>query len=376
LARRIFRWLFALVVLVFGVTVVYITIPSSLGHKDVAEYWASGTLLLHHANPYDEAGVFLLEKEAVPSITRAQIMFNPPCALPFTLPLGLFSVRVAALLWTLMILACLMLSTRILRILHGRGKDRLHLLVYVFAPALACLSIGQIVPLAMLGLVLFLWLQRDRPLLAGLCIPLLAVKPHLLLPFAAVVLLWTIKGKRYRFLVGVLASFAGMFGIVLSFDHQIFAHYLPVLRSANTVSHELPNWSSLFQLIHPQAGYLQYVPAICASIWAVAWYLSKGDDWDWNNEGLLVMVVSVVVAPYSWFQDEILMVPAVLGAIYRCSDCGKSLIGFFVLDGAALALILFSVKATSGAYLWTSLAWLGWVLYARAQASASNASPS
>jgi hypothetical protein len=332
--------------------------------KDVTQYWASGKLLLHHANPYDERSVYLLEMGAGSPITRLQVMFNPPCTLPFALPLGLLSVHAAIFVWMLVIVACLILSIRILWIMHGRRTDRLHLLCYVFPPVLACVELAQIVPVVLLGLVLFLWLVEDRPLLAGLCIPLLAFKPQLLLAFGVVVLIWAIKGRRYRFLFGMLLGFLVTCGISFSFDHQIFIQYIPVLQSANGISHRTLNLSSQLYRLHP-GSCLQYVPVTCASCWATIWYLRRGDAWDWSNEGLLLLAVSVVVAPYSWFEDEALMIPAVLTGIYGCWDSGRSLIGFALLDGAVLMMVLFHVEPASGAYVWTSVAWLGWVIYAR-----------
>lgn len=295
-------------------------------------------------------------------------MFNPPCALIFALPLGMFGVRNATLLWTLMILVCLALSTWVLWVLHGRRKGYLLLSIYLFAPVIACVELGQMVALAMLGVVLFLWLQRDRPLLAGLCFMLLAVKPHLLLPFGAVVLMWAIKGKRFRFIAGGILGIAAAVGTVLCFDQKIFSQYLPVLRSANGVSQVMPNLSSLLHWFYPQSAYMQYLPAACAACGALAWFFRRDEDWDWNNEGLLVIAASVVVAPYSWVEDEMLMIPAILSAIYLCSDSGRSMKGFIVLNGAALALVLFNVRFYSPLYMWTKVAWLVWVLLVRAAA--------
>jgi hypothetical protein len=334
--------------------------------RDVLEYWASGRLLLQHQNPYDAASVFQLEQSAGAPSSHDEVMFNPPCALPFVLPLGLFSARSAIMVWLLAMIALLMISIRILWIVHGKRADRLHLLIYIFAPVTACISQGQIVPLMLFGLASFLWLYRDRPLLAGLCVPLLAIKPHLLFPFGLVVLLWALRGKRYSFLAGTLLGFTALFGIAIFFDHQVLTHYLPALHAASFVaSHGMPNVSTLLHRPWPAANILQYVPELGATCWAIWWYIRRRHHWDWNDDGLLLIAVSVVVAPYSWFFDEIVVIPAMLNGIYRCSESVKSLSGFSVLNGAALALIVFNVDLLSGAYIWTSLAWLGWACYAR-----------
>ena len=110
-------------------------------------------------------------------------MRNPPSALLLTLPLGFFGLRAGALLWSLFLLACLVLSVRMLWAMHGRPRNQLHWLGYTFAPALDCLMSGQMSLFVLLGLVLFLRLHRSRPFLAGASLWLCMLKPHLFLPF-------------------------------------------------------------------------------------------------------------------------------------------------------------------------------------------------
>jgi hypothetical protein len=291
-------------------------------------------------------------------------MFNLPCTLFFVLPLGLFPVRLAIFLWSLTIIAALILSIRILWAMNGRRTDRLHLLAYMFAPVLACIILGQIVAIALLGFVLFLRLHDRRPLLAGISLVLLEVKPHLFLPFVAVLLVWVFKQRRFRVLAGALLGFTISFSVPLYFDHQVLQHYIPVFHSASALSNKLPNLSSMIHAIHPQYGWLQYALAICGCCWAVAWFLRKKDDWDWRDEGLLLMAVCFLVAPYSWFEDEVLMLPAVLSGIYLCADYDRSLVPFVLLDAAAFALAFF-VDFSTGAYIWMGLAWFVWIVYTR-----------
>jgi len=82
------------------------------------------------------------------------------------------------------------------------------------------------------------------------------------------------------------------------------------------------------------------------------------------DQGMLVLLVSVACAPYSWFTDESVVLPAVLAGVYRAENAGCSLLPFGIVAGVALIEITMKVPISSLFYLWTPLAWLTWYLYA------------
>jgi len=363
---RVIRYLSAFALLAISASISYFTIANSDGgaDRDSTEYWASSHLLLNHANPYDKVDLIRLEMQAGMHANRTRVMFNPPCVLALILPFGLLPPHAAIFLWSMTMIAALVAAVRTLWTIHGQPAGRFHLLAYVFAPALAAVTLGQSVALVFLGIALFLRFNQARPFLAGLSFLLLAVKPQLLLPFGVVALLWAIKGRRLTFLLGATISVAASFALPWLVDPQIFSQYLPVVHSAESLSKGMPNLSGLLHRMDPNAGYLQYVLSIVAVASCVWLFSRRQNRWDWNKEGLLVIALSVVVAPYSWFSDEILMFPAILCGIYRLADSDRSIAGFGVLNCTALALVLFNVPLFTGAYMWTSLAWLGWAVFA------------
>ena len=78
---------------------------------------------------------------------------------------------------------------------------------------------------------------------------------------------------------------------------------------------------------------------------------------------MLIMVVTVLVSPYAWTTDEIVLLPSVLFAL-SCPEKPKfALPALLVLNGVELLMIAAQVQFTSGAYIWTTAAWLGWYLY-------------
>lgn len=365
--KRVIRWLGAIGIVALAVFGLYQAAAQSRVaiNRDITVFWAAEKLFVHHQNPYDPAAMLRLELQAGVPLTRAVMMLNPPTALPFAVPLGLLDIRPAIFVWSLVMVAGFLLSIRLLWILNGRVASRFYLLSYLFAPAVACVSLGQYSMIVLVGLVLFLWLHRTRPLLAGLCIPLLATKPHLLLPFALVSLIWAFRGRRYSFVFGALLGLAMAAGIAFFFDPHVFAHYLSIPREADAVTYGVPNLSSQLRRLAPGSDFLQYVPVLVASFWALWFYWGRRDTWEWNDSGLILIAISVIAAPHSWLDDEVLFIPAIVAGLCRCAGDYKSLISLAALNGIALFLLVRNIPFYSGAYVWTSVAWLVWFLYSR-----------
>jgi hypothetical protein len=80
-------------------------------------------------------------------------------------------------------------------------------------------------------------------------------------------------------------------------------------------------------------------------------------------DGGLVMVVSILAAPYCWLFDQALVVPALLCGAYVT----RSRVLLVLLALASLAIevgMVLGVKLPSALYLWTAPAWLAWYLFA------------
>jgi hypothetical protein len=363
LVRRTLRALAVLVLLAIGIGILSFSIASSgnSAQKDFISYWAAGQLLIRHSNPYDAAAVFQLEKSAGFTEPEPLVMRNPPYALVLALPLGLFSPNAGVVVWSVLIVACLMAAVRLLWILHGSPPNRTHLLIYVFAPALACVQLGQTSSFALLGLVLFLYLHRKHPFAAGMALPLLLIKPHLLLPFCAVLLLWIFHRRAWPVAAGAAATALVSTAIAMGFEPAILQDYRPVLTAANSASGMIPTISSLLrQTLFRGAPWAQMLPALAAILWAVWYFRKHRANWSWEASGALVVLVSIWLAPYSWFTDEILLAPAMLRAIYIAGDRPWPMRAFAFLDAAALGLVVWGVSLGSGAFLWTTSAWLIW----------------
>ena len=333
--------------------------------RDFIQYWASGKQLIRAANPYDPVAILQLERSAGLEGFHPKVTYSPPVALFLVWPLGLVSAKTGLILWLLTLIGCLSVSVWILWLLNGRPSSRLHLFGYVFAPALACLMAGQLGIFMLLGLVLFFYLYRLRPFLAGAALLPCALKPHLFLPFALVLLLWVVRRKTYRILAGFFANLAASCALSLYLDSHVWQQYSETMRTTGVLQAWVPTLSvSLRFLVDRDAVWLQLVPEAGVCVWAIWYYWVRRDSWSWMREGLILLLVSTMCTPYAWFTDETILLPAVLAGIYRAADSRRLLVFFGLIAGVSLIEVLRSVPLTSPYYLWTTPAWLAWYLIA------------
>jgi hypothetical protein len=341
-----------------------IAIAGHPAEKDYISYWSAGRLLLHHSNPYSPAQVFALEKTQGYSPARPLIMRNPPWALFLAAPLGFPSPLPGLLLWTLAAAACVFVSARLLNI---PPRDRAF--AFLFAPALASICTGQSSPFLLLGFSLFLYLHSRRPFLAGASLLLMAIKPHLFLVFWAVLLIDCVYRRSFLILAGGISALAAATAFAISADPHIWQHYFAMLAQARLDHEFVPTLSILLRLlIDRKADWIQLIPSCLALVWGTWYYARHRSEWNWQTHGMLVILVAVLVSPYSWFPDEIVLLPA-LALVFTSAQKRKYSLQILVAINCLLilALLVAHIPLTTGIYFWTPLAWLTWYLYATKQ---------
>lgn len=345
------------------------------GEHDFVVYWATGQLLAHHANPWDAHLIGQVEHAAGLTVRGSFFMRNPPWALPLALPLGYLSVRAAAVPWSLLMLALLIVSVRTLFRIVGRPASPLHLLGYAFPPALFCVMMGQTSVFLLLGLVLFLHLQQTRPFLAGAALWFCTLKPHLFLPFAAVLLVWIVLRQRYRIVLGAATAVAASCIVTWLIDPSAWTQYLHWAANSGIAHEPIPCLSVVFRtVVNPAAEWLVFLPAILASVWALIYFWQRRHVWDWVEHGNLLMLVSLVAAPYCWVHDQVLALPALVWAAGRTRS--RPLLAILGFAYIALEVQSFDPAGlVSPLYLWPAPLWLTWYLIARSSASTAEVPP-
>ena len=343
------------------------------GARDFVAFWSTGQLLAHHSNPYDASALLQLERAAgFPSHYDVMYMLNPPWNLPLVYPLGFLGVHAASIIWSFVQLACFAVSIYMLWAIHGRQKSLRLALGYTFAPALICLIMGQLTIFALLGLVLFLRYHRTHPFLAGMSLWFCLLKPHLLLPFGLVMLVWIFESKHYRVLFGAICSVAASGAIALYLAPHSWNQYLSAFRNPGGQYTFVPCVSVLLRVwISRNTGGLEYIPAILAGVWALFYFWRRRANWDWTTSGSLLILVSILVAPYAWLYDQALAVPALMQGVYiaRSRALLITLALLTVLVEVALMAIIWKPATLYTWTLWSAPAWVIWYLLATRIAS-------
>jgi hypothetical protein len=151
----------------------------------------------------------------------------------------------------------------------------------------------------------------------------------------------------------------------LVIDPQAWAQYHHM-----TATYPLLDWfvptigMGLRYVLDRPARWIGFLPEAAACAWA-AWYgWTRRKRWDWMTQGQLVLMVSVVCAPYSWVSDQCLLLPAVFAALFQSTSRGRILLLFLLIDAVALFQVMELSSMTSWWFVWMAPAWLLWYLYA------------
>jgi hypothetical protein len=315
---------------------------------DFVEYWAAGRLALRGENPYDAARIGELQQQAGHSDAPI-LMWNPPWVLPLVLPLGLFDVRVAHLLWLLGHLLVLVGCADLLWRHYGgpsEGRVAAWVLALVFLPCPLALLAGQISPLLLAGAAGFLVALRGRrDFLAGAATALLAIKPHLASLFWLALLVWVVRERRWKVALGGLTAGLGLTALALVFDPQVLGQYWHTLTTTPPAQYRSPTLGTLLRLAAGDGPFrLQFVALVPGLAWLVL-HLVRSRRWDWDAELPLLLLVSFLTAPYgAWPFDLVVLLVPVLRLAALLARSG---------DRARIILAL-------GVYL--ALGTLGWLM--------------
>lgn len=379
--RRVFEFIaiavcttaFALTAL--GILTMYFA-PGAAGKRDFVEYWAAAQQLAHHANPYDEHAIGALERSAgYPKDYPPLIMGNAPWSLVLVLPLGFFNATVGEILWLATMLVALVLSITALHLHHGNIWDPLDIFAYSFAPVLACIWAGQIAIFILVGSALFFRWHIRRPFMAGAMLWFCLLKPHLFIPLGVVLLAWCAIHLNYRLIAGIITGLSITTLIAMAIDPSVWTHYRQAMQTQRLDRLAIPCVSSVLrQLAPPHTFWLQCTPALLGSAVAL-WYFTKNrSEWNWRTHGNLVLLISVLCAPYSWLSDQAILLPAIMTVVYQTAS--RPLIAVLALMSAVVEMQVNSHGGLlhSNALLWTAPCWLIWYLIAaRAQSKLNKA---
>lgn len=354
-----------LIVFTVGMLTVLVT-SMKLGESDYIAFWAAGKQLVHHRGPYDAAAILELQRSEGLKGNWPNVSLDMPSAFFLVLPLGLLSAKTGAVLWFCAFILSLTLSVRLLYILYGRPQNGLHMFCYLFAPWYVCLMAAQLGTFLLLGVVLFFYFHKSRPFWAGVSLLLCAIKPHLFLPFAIVLLAWILYRRTFAILAGFATALGASCALSYFFDPHAWSEYFSLVRqNPAIVTAAIPTLSVMFRLaIDRNAMWLQYVPAAAACIWGLWYFWTRRTTWSWLHHGVLLLLVSILCSPHGWITDEVVVLPAILAGLYAAEDSRLLQVLFLLMSGIVVLEFVNGAKPVSPYYLWTAPAWFVWYLFA------------
>jgi hypothetical protein len=157
-------------------------------------------------------------------------------------------------------------------------------------------------------------------------------------------------------------------------DPSAWTQYLYYMRTSNT-THEFTACFGdvLRDAIDPNAEWLAFVPALLGCIWALIYFWPRRHTWDWLENGSLLILVSLLVAPFGWIFDQSLALPAVLVGAARTAS--KTVLSAIAIIYIAIEIEVNRFDLHSPAYLWAAPAWLIWYLIALRSARQGSTTP-
>jgi len=334
---------------------------------DYTAYWMAARLLLTGGNPYDLRQVAALQGVPAAPGGTVLIAWNPPWVLALFLPFAFRDYSLSRTLWLLANGTALLAGIGMLWRRYGDTPERRWVAValgVLFPPTLLAIWMGQITPLVFAGVAGFLHLgARGRWGWAGACLGLAAAKPHLLGPLWVVLGLWVWRERRWPLVAGAALAVAAATLIAVCLDPLVVGRYREMMASGPAMPDLLMTATTgalLRVFLGKERLWLQYAPAVVAACWAGAYYLRHRTAWNWTEHTPVLLIASVVGAPYAWPPDYVLLVPAILQAAG----------GVRGGPGTRLALGVYLAVAAAGYAVWFSQvagvrhAWLPWAVLA------------
>ena len=189
------------------------------------------------------------------------------------------------------------------------------IILATFFPFYLMLSVGQIVPLILVGLVGFLYFEEKRQWwTAALCSAFLTLKPQTLYLFWIALFFWIIEKKNWEFALQILVVNLSIVLIPLIFNPQVYDQYLGAV-AAQFFAHEwaTPTIGTYLRLMFGgEKHWLQFVPIMAGLPWLLFYWFNRRKQWVWKQAIPWVLFVSLITTFYCWVFDYALIFIALI----------------------------------------------------------------
>jgi hypothetical protein len=274
---------------------------------DFGVYYACASVNWHGHNPYEGEAPEAAQRAINPAFTPLRANSGPFTLAALT-PFTAFDYGTARFAWFTLELALLVLSGGVLwRLYDGLGDILGWLLAVSGYAALQALILGQLSPFVLAGLVGFVALERRGwPVLGGMCLGVLLVKPQNQLVLFAVGTVWLIDRRQWRVFLGASLTAAVMAAVAVAGNPATFAQYVHALTSNPPREWQPPLPASVLRMVFGLQHYwLTFVPLLAGLAWAGWQYAKHRRNWSWTERMPSLLLVSYLASPYGWAYDHL-----------------------------------------------------------------------
>ncbi len=299
-----------------------LTRPINIPSDDFVQFWAGGKLNLQQQNPYDPQSIEQLKDEVAGGIANqnvVSIMLNPPWSIPFAMPFGVLDYATSRVLWLIVSTTLVLISGIMLwRVYSGKPKQGwLGLLVaFIFAPTISMLEKGQVTGILLLGISGFLYftVTKRNDWLAGIFVALVTIKPQLVILFWLALLFWIIRQHRWRLIISTALTVGLLTLISMLYNPPIIGQYIQMLENYQISNWAVPTIGAYLRYfwLGLDKFWLQFLPVALGAIWLIYYWHHHRETWNWADELPIILLVSVVVSPYYWTYDLVVLIPAII----------------------------------------------------------------
>ncbi|MGF6726247.1 hypothetical protein P3T43_005636 [Paraburkholderia sp. GAS41] len=271
---------------------------------DFLPFWSASFLALHrHAiDAYNLVALTAVETQAISREPGILPWLYPPTFLLMVYPLALLSFKFAAMAF---LGATLALFVRVMcAIVPGRQTVLVALAFPGAALVLVCGQNGLLTAgIAGLGLVLL----RRQPLIAGVCLGLLCIKPHLAMLFPLALLC----SRSWRALAAMGVTAAVILVVsVLAFGTGTLAAFLAntglitgLVESGRATLARIPTVFALATLMHVPSAWAYAAQAVVALAAAASVCNAWGRECSFALRAAVLLCASLLVSPYLFDYD-------------------------------------------------------------------------
>lgn len=336
-----------------------------MGTMDFTQYFSAAELWWNGSNPYDPMLLFHVEQEVNPSLTEVIRMWNPPFIFPLIALFPLLPFHHAATLWFVLSILIFLIATNVVLHWHPHETNLVRpglrtggLLVFTFLPLYTCLQFGQISPLFLSGVILYLRhlrfpSRKYSAVVAGLGLTLTVIKPHLFLFLYLFEGFRSLRTQCWRVLQVFTLSVITLSAISIVILPDVWLYYWQALQEPPIYFHSASLGSWLQYVMGSQSSLLQLTPMLIGLCAGLPWLFKLDSKQSGTYEyALLALSYSLALAPYGWSFDFCVLLPAyvwvVLAGLHASTTRQRLLAAILVLSNIVGLLTIRELQY----YLW------------------------